>query len=120
LIKRGEAQLISIDDTAPSLKIILQEPQFTPLDIEYLQSFPNYEVVSDPDAFGRITTGTLVYAVHCYSQVYKAVGEGARPAVIVGTDMGNFGRFNTYVFCWFSKMELTRLDLRMRRIRKSL
>lgn len=35
-----------------------------------------------------------MYAIHCYGQVYKSVAEGARPTVMIGTDVDNFGRFN--------------------------
>jgi hypothetical protein len=75
------------------LKVILQEPQFTALDKEFLKSL-GYEVVEDPAAFSQITESSLVYAIHCYAQVYKAVSKGSRPAVLIGTDVENFGRFN--------------------------
>ena len=77
-----------------SLQTILQEPLFTPLDKTYLSSLPNFKFVNDPEAFTKITEGSLVYAIHCYAQVYKKIAEGVRPAVLVGTDVGNFGRFN--------------------------
>jgi hypothetical protein len=75
------------------MKIILQEPQFTTLDNEFLTTL-GYDVVDDPEAFGKITESSLVYAIHCYAQVYKAVSEGKRPALLIGTDVDNFGRFN--------------------------
>ena len=78
---------------ANELKVILQEPQFTELDKEFLKSL-GYEVVEDPAAFSQITESSLVYAIHCYAQIYKAVSEGSRPAVLIGTDVENFGRFD--------------------------
>jgi hypothetical protein len=73
--------------------ITLQDPQFIDLDKEFLASL-GYKVVDDPDAFKHITEATLVYAIHCYADVYKAVSEGPRPAVLIGTDVENFGRFS--------------------------
>lgn len=89
--------LESQPSTTHPLKITLQEPLFTPTDKTYLSSIPNYEIVNDPEAFTKITEGSLVYAIHCYAQVYKAISEGVRPAVLIGTDVGNFGRFNLCV-----------------------
>ena len=74
-------------------KVILQDPQYTTLDKEFLISL-GYEVVEDPEAFREIGEGSLVYAIHCYAKVYKAVSDGKRPRVLIGTDVGNFGRFN--------------------------
>jgi hypothetical protein len=59
-------------------------------------------VVEDPEAIGKIGSGSLVYAIHCYADVYLAVSEGPRPSMMVVTDVGNFGRFNVYVNVWFS------------------
>ena len=58
-------------------------------------------MVEDPDAIGEITDNTLVYAIHCYADVYMAVSEGPCPSMIVMTDIENFGRFNVYVDAWF-------------------
>jgi hypothetical protein len=54
-------------------------------------------VVEDPEAIGKVTDSTVVYAIHCYADVYMAVAEGPRPAMMVITDVENFGRFNVYV-----------------------
>jgi hypothetical protein len=78
-------------DTMP---VVLQGPQFTELDKEFLCSL-GYIVVEDPEAFKSIKEDSLVYAIHCYVDVYKAVSEGTRPAVLIGTDIGNFGRFGS-------------------------
>jgi len=53
-----------------------------------------YTVVDDPIAFSHIDEHTLIYAIHCYANVYAAVSRGPRPAILVGTDVGNFGRFD--------------------------
>ena len=76
-----------------SLRCVFQDPQFTDLDKEFLTSL-GYQVVDDPLAFGCITEKSLVYAIHCYSQVYKSVAEAPRPAMMIGTDVDNFGKFN--------------------------
>ena len=47
------------------------------------------------EAFKGVKEGTLVYAIHCYVDVYKAISAGPRPAVLIGTDVGNFGRFGS-------------------------
>lgn len=78
------------------LECIFQDPQFTDLDRQFLTSL-GYTVVHDPEAIGKITVNTLVYAIHCYADVYMAVSEGPHPSVMVITDVENFGRFNVYV-----------------------
>lgn len=83
------------------LDCTFQDPQFTDLDVEFLASL-GYAVVEDPKAIGKIGNGSLVYAIHCYADVYLAVSEGPRPAMMVVTDVGNFGRFNVYVHVRFS------------------
>jgi hypothetical protein len=75
-------------------KVVAQDPQFTDLDKEFLTSL-GYGVAEDPEAFKEIKEGTLVYAIHCYAKVYKAISEAPRPALLIGTDVGNFGRFDT-------------------------
>lgn len=75
------------------LQCIFQDPQFMDHDKELLASL-GYTVVDDPLAFGRITQKSLVYAIHCYAQVYKLVAEGPRPALMIGTDVENFKKFN--------------------------
>ncbi len=79
---------------SPNLPVVAQDPQFTDLDKEFLSTF-GYKTVDDPDAFKEIKEGTLVYAIHCYAKVYKAVTEQTRPAILIGTNVGNFGKFDT-------------------------
>lgn len=76
------------------VKLVAQDPQFTDVDKEFLTSF-GYTVVEDPKAFTSIGQGSMVYAIHCYARVYKAVSEAPRPVLLIGTDVGNFGRFDT-------------------------
>ncbi|TVY88647.1 hypothetical protein LAWI1_G006343 [Lachnellula willkommii] len=71
---------------------VFQEPQFTDTDKQLLREL-GYEVVEDPKAFGDIEENSLVYAIHCYADVYKKVSEQKRPAIFIGTDVENFGRF---------------------------
>lgn len=77
-----------------ALSVTIQDPQYTEIDKEFLRSL-GYEVVDDPEAFKSITTGSLVYAIHCYGPVYKSISEGPRPKVLVGTEIENFGRMGT-------------------------
>ena len=72
---------------------IFQDPQFTDTDKEFLTSL-GYTVLNDPQAFEYITESSLVYAIHCYAPVYKSISERPRPAVLIGTDVDNFGKFN--------------------------
>ncbi len=75
---------------------IFQDPQFTGLDKDFLTSL-GYTVVEDPLAFGHVTENSLVYAIHCYAEVYKSIAEGPRPALMIGTDAENFAKFNMCV-----------------------
>jgi len=79
-----------------TLECIFQDPQFTDLDSQFLASL-GYTVVDDPEAISKITDNTLVYAIHCYADVYMAISERPRPSIMVITDVENFGRFNVYV-----------------------
>jgi hypothetical protein len=72
---------------------VFQDPQFTDTDKQLLREL-GYEVVEDPEAFRHIEEESLVYALHCYADVYKKVSEQKRPALFIGTDVENFGRFN--------------------------
>lgn len=96
--RASATQLAALQTMLPllgsNLPVVLQDPQFTDLDKEFLASL-GYTVVADPEAFDVVKEGSLVYAIHCYAKVYKAVSEGPRPAVLVGTDVGNFGKFDT-------------------------
>ncbi|TVY80808.1 hypothetical protein LSUE1_G003265 [Lachnellula suecica] len=72
---------------------VFQDPQFTDTDKLLLKEL-GYEIVEDPEAFQHIVESSLVYAIHCYADVYKEVSEQKTPAVFIGTDVENFGRFN--------------------------
>lgn len=78
---------------ADKIPCIFQDPQYTETDKEFLTCLAGM-VVDDPLAFDYIKEDTLVYAIHCYGPVYKTIGEGPRPAALIGTDVNNFGRFN--------------------------
>jgi SRR1 len=79
---------------ANETEVVLQDPQFTDLDGQFL-SVLGYKVVQDPVAFMQVNEMTLVYAIHCYVDVYKTISAGPRPAILIGTDVGNFGRFES-------------------------
>ncbi|KAN0089012.1 hypothetical protein V8E51_019272 [Hyaloscypha variabilis] len=88
--------LISILGTeGMELEVVLQDPQFTELDKEFLGGL-GYKVVQDPEGFKEVKEGTLVYAIHCYVDVYRAISEGPRPSLLIGTDVGNFARFESF------------------------
>ncbi|PVH84652.1 hypothetical protein DL98DRAFT_584205 [Cadophora sp. DSE1049] len=74
-------------------QIVFQDPQFTRMDKEFLTTL-GYKVVEDPEAFAEVGEGSLVYAIHCYAHVYKSIAERPRPAILIGTDVGNFVRFD--------------------------
>ena len=75
------------------LPVVFQDPQYTDLDKELLSSL-GHVVVPDPEAFAAINAETLVYAIHCYGPIYKKISDGTRPAILIGTDVDNFGRFD--------------------------
>ena len=79
-----------------NVPFVFQDPQFTDLDQEFLGSL-GYTVLQDPLAFGKVSHGSLVYAIHCYIEVYKSVSARPRPTMLVGTDVGNFGQFDMSV-----------------------
>ncbi|KAM3065834.1 hypothetical protein ACMFMF_010763 [Clarireedia jacksonii] len=85
--------LEELGDGSEKIQCIHQDPQFTDIDKEFLQSLGG-TVVDDPAAFSHVTEDSLVYAIHCYAPVYKTISEGPRPKVVIGTDIDNFGRFN--------------------------
>ncbi|CAL3972099.1 unnamed protein product [Diplocarpon coronariae] len=78
------------------LQLTFQDPQFTDVDKEFLTSL-GYKVVDDPGAFTEVGEGSLVYAIHCYGEVYKAISQRPRPAVLIGTNVENFRRFDSQV-----------------------
>lgn len=66
--------------------MIAQDPAFSPLDKEFLQSL-DFEVLESPNGFDLINTSSLVYAIHCYPTVYDQVGKKGPPAVLIGNDL---------------------------------
>ena len=52
--------------------------------------------MQDPSAFSHITDNSLVYAIHCYADVYKSVSEAPPPVMLVATDVDNFGKSDLY------------------------
>jgi hypothetical protein len=82
------------------IKFTFQDPAFTELDIEYLRSL-EYEVVSHPEAFERINEKTLVYAIHCYAEIYEKVARQGGGKIIVCTDVEEFGGPSSYVSATF-------------------
>jgi hypothetical protein len=78
------------------IKVTFQDPAFTDLDIAFLNTL-DFAVRTDPDAFELITEKTLVYAIHCYADVYEKVARRGGGKVIVCTDVEKFGGPSSYV-----------------------
>lgn len=83
-------------------KVVCQDPGFSALDKEFLTGL-GYEVVDDPEAFGKIGEGSLVYALHCYKEVYVKALSGVKPAIFVGTELGMFESLDSYVFLYLER-----------------
>ncbi|TAQ83050.1 hypothetical protein B7494_g8627 [Chlorociboria aeruginascens] len=94
--RRSFTQLAALQTILSSLnhssQCVFQDPQFAATDTEFLTSL-GYTVVEDPDAFSYIKENTLVYAIHCYARVYQSISEGPRPAILISTNVENFGKF---------------------------
>ena len=68
------------------VQIIQQDPAFTELDRQFL-ALRKQKVVADPDAFSEVKESTLVYAIHCYPDVYEKTRAAAIPAVMIGNNL---------------------------------
>ncbi|OBT51519.1 hypothetical protein VE04_07709 [Pseudogymnoascus sp. 24MN13] len=82
------AALATIRKTLAILEIpvIAQDPAFSLLDKEFLQSL-GFKVFESPEGFDLIDSSSLVYAIHCYPVVYDEVGKKGPPAVLIGNDL---------------------------------
>ncbi|EHL00154.1 hypothetical protein M7I_3922 [Glarea lozoyensis 74030] len=93
--KASFLQLVALSDfiealSSQELKVTFQDPAFTDLDIEFLSTL-DFAVQTDPDAFELITEKTMVYAIHCYADIYEKVARRGGGKVIVCTDVEKFG-----------------------------
>lgn len=68
------------------LKQIAQEPGATALDKEFLKS-KGFESLDDPQGIENIDGETLVFAVHCYADLYQQIGKGSQPVVLIASDI---------------------------------
>ncbi|CCU77159.1 hypothetical protein BGHDH14_bgh02760 [Blumeria hordei DH14] len=76
----------------PEIPVVVQDPQYTEIDETFL-SKRGWRVVKDPQAFDLVCESSLVFAVHCYKEVYKSIANKNKgPAVLIGTKMDNFKR----------------------------
>ncbi|EPQ65338.1 Bgt-2956 [Blumeria graminis f. sp. tritici] len=76
----------------PEIPVVVQDPQYTETDETFL-STRGWRVVKDPQAFDFVCESSLVFAVHCYIEIYKSIASRNKaPAVIIGTKMDNFKR----------------------------
>lgn len=78
--------ILSCLGSSTPLPVAQQDPAFTSLDREFLSSF-NHTVVDDPEGYKKVTENSLVYAIHCYPDVYDGVRKAATPAVLIGNDL---------------------------------
>lgn len=72
------------------MPVALQDPAFSPLDKEFLESL-GHQVAEHPYGFSLIDAGTLVYAIHCHPSVYDNVGKRATPAVFIANNLKERG-----------------------------
>ena len=66
--------------------VIFQDPAFTPIDIQFLESL-KYTVVDDPAAFSLIDDATFVFAPHLECEFIAKALENARPALCITNDL---------------------------------
>lgn len=75
--------LESLDDSKP---VVQQDPAFTDLDKEFLSTF-KHTVASDPEGYKSVSERSLVYAIHCYPDVYDGVRKATTPAMLIGNNL---------------------------------
>lgn len=75
--------LESLDDSTP---VVQQDPAFTDLDKEFLSTF-KHTVASDPEGYKSVSERSLVYAIHCYPDVYDGVRKAATPTMLIGNNL---------------------------------
>ena len=56
-----------------------------------------FEIVENPKAFELIDEHSLVYAIHCYWNIYDEISKGPVPAVLIGNDLEEVGQHDLYV-----------------------
>ncbi|RKF71635.1 hypothetical protein GcM1_250067 [Golovinomyces cichoracearum] len=77
-----------------AVPVVVQDPQYLELDEEFISSL-GWTTVRDPKAFGLIGESSLVFAIHCYWEIYHAIIKASKPLVLIGTKMDNFENFDT-------------------------
>lgn len=70
----------------PNLKQVAQEPCATALDKEFLKG-KGIESLDDPQGIDHIDEETLVFAVHCYADLYQQIGKASLPVVLIASDI---------------------------------
>ena len=70
----------------PEIPVIQQDPAFTDHDKEFLSTF-KHTVASDPKGYAKVTKKSLVYAIHCYPDVYDGIRKAATPAMLIGNNL---------------------------------
>lgn len=77
-----------------AVPVFVQDPQYLELDEEFISSL-GWTTVRDPKAFRLIGESSLVFAIHCYWEIYHAIIKASKPSVLIGTKMDNFEKFDT-------------------------
>ncbi|KAL9596145.1 MAG: hypothetical protein Q9219_006006, partial [cf. Caloplaca sp. 3 TL-2023] len=68
-------------------QVYVQDPIFNHMDATFLQSL-GYTVLPDPESFDHITSSTFLFAPHLEVEVYVRALDKAKPALCIGTDIG--------------------------------
>lgn len=71
-----------------SIPVVQQDPAFTDLDKDFLHGEDfKHTVVSDPEGYSKVTENSLIYAIHCYPDVYDGIRKIATPAMMIGNNL---------------------------------
>lgn len=68
------------------MPVVQQDPAFTDLDKQFLAGF-KHTVASDPVGYKSVSERSLVYAIHCYPDVYDGIRKAATPAMLIGNNL---------------------------------
>lgn len=68
------------------IPVVQQDPAFTDLDKEFLSTF-KHTVAPDLAGYKSVTERSLVYAIHCYPDVYDGIRKMATPAMLIGNNL---------------------------------
>ena len=75
-----------LESLGGEIPVVQQDPAFTDLDKDFLATF-NHKVADDPQGYKFVTSTSLVYAIHCYPDVYDGIRKAATPAMLIGNNL---------------------------------